>query len=384
MYKLGDYITRGSNFVNNQLFPQSKKLSSFMIYATDLCDSRCRHCLIWAKRPVKFLPKEKIFDIVSNSRCISSSTVIGLEGGEFMLHPESAAILDWFKHNHPKYDLLSNCLKPQQLIEAVKKNKPHRLWVSLDGMEETYRYMRGRDGFNSVTQVIETLKDEVPVSVMFTLSPYNDYHDLDQVASYCKKAGVDLRVGIYNDISFFDTMDQAHTTGIGSRKNLPPLSFSGLEDVQNGGQASPDPPGRILNEVQDIPGIIKEFKENYDFLVLYENWRQQKLRLRCFSIFDNLIVLPNGDVPLCQNLDVKLGNIYNNSLDEILAMPETISTQKFHSHNCNQCWINYHRKFDVVLYRNLEKFFGRTAVRKVFGYYQWSDDAAVSYTDSIK
>src|SRR5688572_26834157 len=109
MYKLSDYIDRGGRFLNNQLKPGSKKLSTLMIYATDLCDSACKHCLIWAKRPVNFLPFEKIVEVMQ-SECITPKTVIGLEGGEFMLHPDAMKILEWFSLNHKNFDLLSNCL----------------------------------------------------------------------------------------------------------------------------------------------------------------------------------------------------------------------------------------------------------------------------------
>ena len=71
-----------------------------MIYATDLCDSACKHCLIWAKRPVHYLSFEKIKEIMQ-SRCITKNTAVGLEGGEFMLHPDAEKIMEWFYHNHP-------------------------------------------------------------------------------------------------------------------------------------------------------------------------------------------------------------------------------------------------------------------------------------------
>lgn len=36
-----------------------------------------------------------------NSKCITKNTVIGLEGGEFLLHSEAEAIMEWFMNNHP-------------------------------------------------------------------------------------------------------------------------------------------------------------------------------------------------------------------------------------------------------------------------------------------
>ena len=56
---------------------------------------------------------------------------------------------------------------------------------------------------------------------------------------------------------------------------------------------------------------------------------------------------------------------------------------KEYVHNCNQCWINFHRKYDIILYRNLEKFFPKTLTRKLFGYYQWTEDASTSYSQFL-
>ena len=397
MYNLKYYLNRGLVFLNNQIFPGTKKLSTLMIYTTDLCDSACKHCLIWAKRPVNYLPFGKIVEIMK-SKCITSQTTIGLEGGEFMLHPDALKILEWFHRHHKNFDLLSNCLKPEMLIEAVKKFPPRHLYISLDGTAETYLYMRGKPGYDGVISVIESLKRFLPISVMFTLSPYNDFTDMQHVAEVCKNHGIDMRVGIYNDIAFFDTVDKAHETEIGERKESTQLNFSEVRQMQKEGffdrnkniKQSADSnlsiPSHDANKsyvdfTSRIPELIKEFGENYDFLVLYNEWRQNNLKLRCYSILDSLVILPNGEVPICQNLDLKIGNVFQKSLDEIFNGEDTQKIQKEYVHNCNQCWLNFHRKYDVVLYRSFEKYFGKMITTKLFGYYQWESNAKVSYKE---
>lgn len=64
-------------------------------------------------KPVEHLSFKDIREIM-RSKCISQHTVVGLEGGEFLLHPEADVIMEWFKENHPNYTLLSNCLNPQK------------------------------------------------------------------------------------------------------------------------------------------------------------------------------------------------------------------------------------------------------------------------------
>lgn len=425
MFKNSEYLRRGYNFIHNRAFRSGKKLSSLMIYATDLCDSGCKHCLIWAKRPVTWLPLDEIRKIMQ-SRCVNSGTAVGLEGGEFLLHPQANEILEWFSRHHKNFDLFSNCLQPQKLIDAVRTYPPRKLYISLDGDSETYKYMRGKDGYDRVIEVIENLKGAVPIFVMFTLSPYNDYNDLEHVASVCAKYNVFLRVGIYNNIPFFDTIDDSKSVAFGQLKNKELLTFSkavalktsvqsgsgGPSELHGGGsknagtsitstrgddaaQVAPffaDVPmmaagaaqaTSAVTTVAEPPSSVRAFPENFDYIKLYQNWRSGSLRLKCHSILDSLIILPNGDVPICQNLGLKLGNIYASGLDEIFNSEASVKTQTHYSENCNQCWVSYHRKYDIILYRTFEKYFGKWATSKYLGYYKWDDDPAHSYKDAI-
>ena len=397
MYSKLDYAKRGLRFVNNITRPGHKKLSTLMIYGTDLCDSGCKHCLIWAKRPVKHLPFDKIVEVM-NSKCVSKHTTVGLEGGEFLLHPETDKILEWFTKNHSKFDLLSNCLKPQNVIDAVKRYPPQRLFVSLDGNNETYKYMRGKDGYNDVIQVIEKCKSLVPISVMFTLSPYNSFKDLDHVIKVCQQHDIDIRVGVYNDIEFFDTVEKAHSTEISSLKNQEKLSYKKVrEDVSEILQQKKEtlrnlqyqalkipkhqfnPANGISDFQKMIPESIKETSENFDIILLYDEWRKHNTKLKCYSILDSVVVHPNGDVPICQNLELKLGNVFINTLDEIFNSQSSQKTQKEYVHNCNQCWVSFHRKYDIIMLRTLEKMFPKRIVESIYGKYQWCFDNKLTY-----
>lgn len=390
MYKKSDYYNRAYNLVHNKLFPRKKRLSTLAIFGTDLCDSACKHCLIWTKRPVNFLPFEKIKELMS-SKAVSKHTTVALAGGEYLLHPDAVEIMGWFRENHPNFDVLTNGLKPELAIEAVKKHPPRRLYISLDGDRDSYLHMRGKDGYDGIISIIEQLHKVVPISLMFTLSPYNDFSDLEHVAQVCKRFGIDLRVGVYNDISFFDTIEGAHQYDIGELKSDEVRTFSeakklvqmrAKEEVglENKPISAPD----LVNFRERLPEVLKEFSENYDFLVLYDEWRRGGVKLTCNSILDSVVVLPNGDIPICQNLDVLIGNIHTNTLDEIINMEETRKKQKHYSENCNACWINFHRKYDIILYRSFERYFGKFTTGKLLGYYWWEREKKKNYREMVK
>jgi MoaA/NifB/PqqE/SkfB family radical SAM enzyme len=390
MYKKSDYFNRASTYLHNKFLPHNKRLSTLAIFGTDLCDSACKHCLIWTKRPVNYLPFEKIKEMMG-SKAVTKNTTVALAGGEYLLHPDAVDIMGWFRDNHRNFDLLTNALKPELAIEAVKKHPPRRLFISLDGDKDSYLHMRGKDGYDGVIKVIEELNKVVPISLMFTLSPYNDFKDLEHVAGVCKKFNTDLRVGVYNDISFFDTIENAHNYDIGALKSPEIRSYSEAKKliqskpkIANTLNANGINNSSLLNIKENLPSILKDFPENEDFLILYDEWRKGGLKLSCNSILDSIVVLPNGDVPICQNLDVLIGNVFTNSLDEIINAEETRKQQKHYSKNCNACWINFHRKYDIILYRTFERYFGKFATSKLLGYYWWESEKKKSYRQMIK
>lgn len=268
-------------------------------------------------------------------------------GGEFVLHPEADAILSWFHEHHKNYTLLSNGLAPTKVIEAVSRYKPKHLYLSLDGDRETYKRLRGRDGYDKVMVIVEKCKDLVPISFMFCLTPWNSFKDMDHVIQLARHYHVDVRIGIYNTMDFFDTTEELMDAG---------------DDY-----------------IAQIPPSIHQTQENFDFVALYHEWRKGKLRLRCHSIYNELVIHSNGNVPLCQNLDVVLGNIHQNSLDEIFNSPKAAQIQCEHSHNCNKCWVNYHRKFDIILLRAAERIFPKKVIEFFYGKYQWTADPKCTY-----
>ncbi len=344
MYQFSDYLRNGALYVNNMLRPAHKHLSQLMLYATTACQSRCKHCSIWQKKH-QHLSLDDIKKIVG-SRCVSRHTTVGLEGGEFLLHPQAGEIMQWFADNHPNYTLLSNALAPQRVIDAVRHYRPRHLYLSLDGDKEAYKTMRGVDGHDRVIEVVEALRDEIGISLMFCLSPWNSFADMEYVIDTALRLGIDVRIGIYGTMAFFDTK-------------------SGLLDIDN--------------FTSQIPRNIHKTQENHDFVALYDQWRRGNLKLRCQSIMSSLVIHSNGDVPICQNLDVCLGNIHENSLDEIFNGLNSRITQRKYSRNCNNCWINFHRKYDIILLRNFEKLLPKRVIERFYGKYAWCDDHCMTY-----
>ena len=367
MYSIYDYAHNGLLYLNNVMRPRHKRLSQLMIYSTTLCQSKCKHCNIWQKRPVEHLSLEDIQRMMQ-SRCVTRRTTVGLEGGEFILHPQADEIMAWFQANHPYYTLLSNCLAPRRVIDAVRRYQPRHLYVSLDGGRETYQRMRGRDGYDRVIEVVEALKDEVPLSLMFCLSPWNTFEDMAYVIDVAKHYGVDIRIGIYGTMAYM-VSEECRVKSEEFATAVPSL----------GTQIA-----AANSSFFTLHSSLKYTQENYDFVALYDEWRNGHLRLRCQSIVSCLVVHSNGDVPLCQNLDVVLGNIHEQTLDEIFNGASACQAQCHYTRHCNDCWINFHRKYDIILVRNFERLLPKWLIEKFYGPYQWTADPKQTYRKHLK
>ena len=54
------------------------------------------------------------------------------------------------------------------------------------------------------------------------------------------------------------------------------------------------------------------------------------------------------------------------------------------SKRCNGCWINFHRKYDIILLRNLERVLPKRVIEMFYGKYQWCANSRLTYRNYFK
>ncbi|MAF36644.1 radical SAM protein [archaeon] len=315
------YVLHGKYWMN------TRKLKNIMLYVTNRCNSRCKHCLIWAKRPFEDLSVEAMKHIIE-SDSVHKATTFGLEGGEFFEHPEYEEILRLFKGRD--YTLLTNGIRADLVIEMAKKHKIKKINMSLDGTKETYKYMRGVDTYENVIRIALELKSQSEIFLTYTFSPWNSLSDYEHVKKFCEDNNFGFGYNIYQNMPFMDTTQKS----------------------------------------TKLPEQILPTQTNSEYLIRYNDWMGGRVKLPCYSIQTNVVVHPNGNVPLCQNRGDILGNVYKQSFDDIWQSAKTKQLQKA-SKNCNGCWSSYHRLFDIKFVRSLEKVMPKKAIEKFIGPYSF-------------
>lgn len=298
----------GNVFFKKNIIEQ-RKITNVMFYVTDRCNSLCKHCFIWNKKPNFDLSLEVIRDVLQ-SKHLAKTATFGLEGGEFFLHPQYEEILSLFQDKD--YAILTNGILHQKVIAAVEKFKVKNLQISIDGTKETYKKMRGVDTYDNIMEIIKTLKGKTNIRIAYTFSRWNNKEDFLHVKELCEREGLEFGYeNVYTEMWYMDTKYPQ----------------------------------------QEIPEL-EGYKEEY--LKLFNKWLKKEVHLPCWSINTKIAIWANGDLPLCQYKNVVLGNLREQKFDEVWEAEKTQQLQKAYR-SCNGCWSGYHRGFDLSYRKSIQR-----------------------------
>jgi MoaA/NifB/PqqE/SkfB family radical SAM enzyme len=284
-----------------------RKLSGIAIYVTEACNSRCKNCLQWTTASPRHLSIECIERIVTDSA--SRFAAFGVQGGEFFMHPEWQKILDCFqKHRKVITDLNTNGLFVDEAILACRKYPEviRNLAISVDGIGSRYKEIRGVDGFDGIIKLIDTVKDVVTVRTTYTINPLNSVKDYNEVKSFCSEKGIDAGIGIYDGVEYFK-----------SKKAV--VDLAGYEpSITNG------------------------------WLRHYEEWANGTYRMPCVYIRQSIVVLPSGEVSLCQGRVTIIGDLKKQTLSQVVSSPVRLHALK-NKKWCNGCYLACQRARDYYI-----------------------------------
>jgi MoaA/NifB/PqqE/SkfB family radical SAM enzyme len=287
-----------------------RKMKFLCLYTTNRCNSRCNICSIWSY-PNKIDLRPEAVEKILSSGIMKKNPEIGLTGGEFILSPYSSDIFEICKNYTRTKNIIlySNGLLTKNLIDFCVKKGVERVQLSLDGGKETYKRMRGVDGYDKVIETIKNLKAiNIDVRLTFVLSPLNGVKDYLHVKNICEKYNLpEVAVIVYDTREIFK----------------PKIKQKRLLDLR------PYHKSIYLNS--------------------FYKWQEGKLNLPCLNPRIILSVMENGDVVYCQNFGRKLimGNVYNDEMNKI--KDKIFETNKEYI-NCNQCWLSSQRAPDNLLH----------------------------------
>lgn len=133
-----------------KLASEDGRLEGAIIVLTERCNSRCGMCEYWKSEPARSLAEAEVRDFWER-RVKQRPGFVTLSGGEPLLYPELFSLAEYFRPRTDNLVISTNGLLLGDHYQAVADHFD-KVIVSLDGSTpETYKRVRGVDGFDSVT-----------------------------------------------------------------------------------------------------------------------------------------------------------------------------------------------------------------------------------------
>lgn len=306
---------------------KKNKITNAVISVTDKCNSKCVMCNIWQKEAEDILMPEDFLKLPSTLEDVN------LTGGEPFLRKDIVDIAANITKVAPNVKLIfsSNGFLTEKItrdmIEIKKINPKLSISLSLDGIDEMHSKIRGiNDAFDKVINTVESLKSNNinDIRFAFTASKENISH-LSRVYDLSQKLGIELTLCVvHNSDNYYNIQTN----------QLP--DFNELEQELK---------YVIKNELKGYN--LRRLLRTYYIQGILEYVKTQKRPLKCYAIDNSFFMDSSGDVYPCNILDTKIGNIKENSFEEIWGNAKT-DKLKTVCYNCDKCWTVCNVKSAIV------------------------------------
>ena len=278
------------------------------------CNSKCETCFFWKEvnQGKKVLSMAEIRKV---SDKMSMFNLLVLSGGEPTLKKEIVDIVQLFHENNgvKEVQFATNCLLPDRIRDVIR-NILHRcpqlklrVCLSLDGVGKVHDTTRGVVGnFDRVVELERKLKylqnPNLSVRVRTTITP-NNYGNMEALMLFVRQnmnvSGHDLEFARGN------TRDE----------RMKEFSVGQVVSLNR----------KVLeNSMFYYPNLLHKFYERHNLKhhmkLLERFYRTKKLSRQCVAGKDFIIILPDGDVCVCEST-LPMGNLrdYNYDINTLLA-----------------------------------------------------------------
>ena len=277
----------------------------FQWHITDACNFRCRHCYQSDFTKASDLALADLIKIYENISASSSGrkTRISVTGGEPLLRKDLFDILKYLDRHDTTEELaiITNAsLINENIIEKLREiRKLKQVKISLDGATEKVNDLVRKPGaFKMALEKINLVqeKSSFEVIVMFTAMRSNVF-ELPALFQLCRELKVDGMM-----IERFIPLGQ----GAALRSEI-----ISKEDWK-----------RLVGEICECAGAEMAEKDMLAckaFWVKFKDEGVELLGAECNVGEDAFAIMPNGDLLPCRRFAMKIGNLLDNSLMDIIG-----------------------------------------------------------------
>jgi len=298
-------------------------------HLTERCNLRCTHCyqneaIIKDELSLKenYMVVDKFVHFIKTLNKESYSRgVLNITGGEPFVYRDLEPLLEYISQfkEYLSFNFLSNgTLINDKSIELIKKYKPLFVQISIDGDQITHDKIRGKGAFESAMRGIRKLKaNNIKVLISFTAHKLN-YRDFPKVAKIARDAGVDR---VWSDRMIPEGV------GIGMQNDLlsPKETFEYARIMKY---------EQIKHRLNPFTKTVVATDRSLQFVPHIEDGH------KCVAGKLMFALLPNGEILPCRRLAINIGNIREDTFEEIYyknSLVQKLKIPDIEIDGCEKC-----------------------------------------------
>ncbi|MCA9072307.1 MAG: radical SAM protein [Planctomycetaceae bacterium] len=313
-------MTRADNQVEANGFPETTP-SYYTFYLTFRCHLKCPMCYQRELRTSR-MDELSFPEIVETFDRIAHLSRVNLLGGEIFVRPDAMDVLEYFDQRGVTTTITTSAgLLTDQIVQRLSAmNHLLSINVSADGVGETYRRIRvGHSDSDCVFHWIRQLSEFVDVRVNSVLLSENldEFEPLIEAVAASGAASLKVQLQIAHAPAVVDrSLADVRTWLGGEVKSLYPKEEKcwQVEDLKTALCRIRQYADRYRVRLELSPRELAGFLEDYASETL---WQTHRLNCEGFTRVPRIKVFPNGDVVLCEELNVVFGNLRHQTPEDI-------------------------------------------------------------------
>jgi len=297
-------------------------------HITNFCNLRCKHCYqndFSPKEDLSFLQLKKIIEnVFSFLNEENKNLIIDITGGEVFLHKDWRNLIQFLSNSSIVKELsviTNGFFLERETINFLKNFPKLKIKISTEGIDEKlYEFFRGNGSFLKFMKVIENLqKTNFEKVLMFTLLETN-YSQIEKIFDFLDKYKFDKLI-----------VERFIPLGRGEKIKENIISLENWVKTIN-----------FLIVKCGLEENISSVLPYRAFMVKIINKNYKLYGAPCIIGKDGIAIMPDGNVFPCRRFPLKIGNLLEKPLKEILENPilKMLTNRKFLKGKCNRCEIS--------------------------------------------
>lgn len=222
-------INQNNNSYHTEFNDSTSRPINAEISINEACNLRCRHCF-QSSYEKKFMSIKDFCSII-DELVENEIFEINLIGGEVFLNNDIFEMISYCSSLNLPVNITTNAtLLNKDSIRLISKHNYLRIYVSLDGFENTHDVIRGKDVFKKVDKNLRLLKEyNIDTGALCTLQNINIYNEeYLRLIDYCRKMEISC------SFNLFKPFKDSHSVLLPSPENYFKTSLKLIELIDQG------------------------------------------------------------------------------------------------------------------------------------------------------